>query len=198
MIRCFSLYFSFFRTKQLFQKVIDTWISSGNSGWLRPYFCTIFTYITHCTYWHTISQCVSNELCWLSFWYCLIIQQTNIITLTSWCTKCCSKVVQLHSCPKFQLKSEILKLCVFKSKYAFTDDTYQHVCSDLMEYTRCTRCNMSGSVSQHRLSEGRKPVSSLSDFILYNVAPSFFHQALILKGGHHTHTHTHTHAESNI
>lgn len=45
---------------------------------------------------------------------------------------------------------------------------------------------MSGSVSQHRLSEGRKPVSSVSDFILYNVASSLFHQALILKRGQHT------------
>ncbi len=50
---------------------------------------------------------------------------------------------------------------------------------------------MSSSVSQHRPSEGRKPASSLSDFIQYNVASSFFHQALILKTGHHTHTHTH-------
>lgn len=47
-------------------------------------------------------------------------------------------------------------------------------------------------VSQHRLSEGRTPVSSLSDFILCNVAPSFFfHQALILRRGLRTHTHTH-------
>lgn len=45
---------------------------------------------------------------------------------------------------------------------------------------------MSDSVTQHILAEGRKPVSSLSDFILYNVASSFFHQALILKRGHHT------------